>query len=154
MVSLSIDVIKFFERQGCVLVATFSSDGSIHNSCKGIVRINKKGEVYIMDLYKAVTYNNLQKDHRISITAYNETKFTGYSLKGRAKILPESGITASLLDDWNKRLTSRIATRLLDNIKSNNSLARHHEAHLPKPNYLIVIQVDEVVDLAPKEVKI
>ncbi|MDP8259452.1 MAG: pyridoxamine 5'-phosphate oxidase family protein [Candidatus Gygaella obscura] len=154
MIELSEVVVKFFEKQGCVLVSTFSNDGSIHSSCKGIVRIDPKGKIYIMDLYQAVTYNNLKTDNRISITAFNEHQFIGYSLKGKAEIMNKDKITESLISDWNRIITSRITNRLMNNIKNNTSSAPHYEANLPKPNYLILVMVDNIIDLKPKDIKL
>jgi len=89
MKKLSDAIIQFFRSQGCVIVSTIGKDGFPHSSCKGIIKINPNGRVYLLDLYRARTYENLKQNSRISITAIDEHKFIGYCLKGKAEMLPE-----------------------------------------------------------------
>jgi len=153
MKKLSDEIIHFFQNQGCVVVSTIDKRGFVHNSCKGIVKINSRGSIYLLDLYKAKTYENLKKNPHISITAVDEHKFMGYCLKGKAKILPEAKLHSQVIKAWEDRITDRLTRRLLKNIREEKGHLRHPEVLLPKPEYMIAMEVEEIVDLTPHHLK-
>jgi hypothetical protein len=93
------------------------------------------------------------RNPRISITAVDEHKFAGYCLKGKARLMSGSKVAARLIRAWEERITSRLTQRLLKNIREERIRSGHPEALLPKPEYLIVMDVDEVVDLTPQHIK-
>ena len=43
MKRISKEIIRFFVKQGFVIVSTIDKDGSIHTSAKGIVGVEKDG---------------------------------------------------------------------------------------------------------------
>ncbi len=149
MMKLSRDVVHFLQSQGFVVVSTIDAAGYPHNSCKGIVEIDEAGRVYLLDLYQAKTRKNLEADPAISITAVDEHKFSGYCLKGRARIVSQEEIESRLTRAWEERIASRLTKRLIKNIHGEKGHALHPEALLPKPEYVIAMDVEEVVDLAP-----
>jgi predicted pyridoxine 5'-phosphate oxidase superfamily flavin-nucleotide-binding protein len=153
MERLNDDIIHFFKRQGCVIVATIDKDGYPHTSCKGIVDIEEKGVIYLLDLYKAKTYKNLKKNRSISITAVDEHRFKGYCLKGKAEITHRENLDSSIIDKWEQHLAGRITKRLLKNIHGEKGYHLHAEAQLPNPEYLISIKVEEVINLTPPHIK-
>ena len=153
MKRLTEGIVNFFQNRGCVSVNTSDKQGFAHSACKGIVKINRNGRVYLLDLYRAGTHDNLRHNPRVSITAFNEHKFSGYCLKGRAVILPRGKLQSGLIRAWEARVTGRITQRLLRNIHEDKGHPRHPEALLPKPEYLIVMDVEEVVDLTPRHLK-
>jgi len=149
MKKLSREIINFFQHQGFVIVCTIDKDGRPHASCKGIVKIKPDGKIYLLDLYKKRTYSNLKRNHRINITAVDEHRFKGYCLKGRAKIIAGNNLALEIITAWESRITTRITQRLLKNLREEKGHPRHPEALLPKPEYMIEMEVDEIVDLAP-----
>ena len=153
MKRLSNEIVQFFQNQGYVIVSTLDINGIPHNSCKGIVEIKQDGRVYLLDLYKSATFNNLKRNPRISITAVDEHKFRGYCLKGRAKIIPVEKLKPEILRSWEDKISSRITRRLLKNIREEKGHPRHPEALMPKPKYMVVMTVKEVVDLTPHHLK-
>ena len=153
MKKLSEDIIHFFQNQGCVMVSTIDASGSVHNACKGIIKINPSGRVYMLDLYRGKTYENLSRNRHISITAIDEHKFIGYSLKGKAEAIPEIKMKAQIIKAWEERITSRLTRRLLKNIHEEKGHPSHPEVLLPKPEYMIAMEVEEIVDLTPKHLK-
>jgi uncharacterized pyridoxamine 5'-phosphate oxidase family protein len=146
-------IVNFFQNQGCVIVATIDKHGFPHNACKGIVEIDKSGVVYLFDLYKGVTFRNLSDNPHISITAVDEHKFTGYSLKGKAKLIFEKDMGLKLIKAWEERIASRLSSRVIRNIREGKGQPRHPEALLPHPEYLIQMQAEEIVDLTPSHLK-
>ena len=150
---LADNIVQFFQDQGFAIVSTIDRGGVPHNSCKGIVSIRNNNSVYLLDLYKKKTYNNLRGNSHISITAVNEHKFLGYCLKGKAKILTENKFSPYIIKAWEKKVTSRLTSRLIKNIKGEKGHLRHPEALLPRPEYLIVMKVEGVVDLTPQNIK-
>ncbi|MCX5696909.1 MAG: pyridoxamine 5'-phosphate oxidase family protein [Candidatus Omnitrophica bacterium] len=149
MEKLNSDVIHFFQNQGFVIVSTIDDKGMPHNSCKGIVEIKSNGEVFLLDLYHSKTYANLNKNPSISITAVDEHKFKGYCLKGITRLIKGDKLDNELIRAWEDRITSRLTQRVLKNISGQKGHARHPEIMLPEPKYLIQMQVEEIVDLAP-----
>lgn len=154
MIQLYDEVIRFFHRQPYTVVTTIDKDGYPHNSCKGIAGIDKDGIVYLLDVYKAETYSNLQTNPSISITAVDEHKFIGYSLKGKAELVKRDDIKIHIMNSWEERILKRISSRVVKNIKGEKGHSYHPESLLPKPAYLIVVKVEKIVDLTPKHIKI
>ena len=152
MKGLSEEIIQFFQSQGFVIVSTHALDGSIHNSCKGIVEIKPGGLVYLLDLYKGKTYENLRHNSKISITAVDEHKFKGFCLKGKARIITKGNLNPQLLKAWEERITSRLTTRLLKNIRGEKGHSTHPETLLPQPKYLIALEVKEIVNFIPQHI--
>jgi len=81
MQKLDSSVVNFFRNQGCVVVTTIDKNGFPHCACKGIVKIEESGRVYLLDAYRGKTFNNLKINKLASVTAFNEHKFNGFSLK-------------------------------------------------------------------------
>ena len=149
MVKLPEEVIKFFHSQPFTIVSTIDPDGTPHNSCKGIVKIDDDGTIYLLDLYTGKTRENLERNPVISISAVDEHKFKGYCLKGSGKIIEESGLRSHIVKAWEQKITARITHRLIKNLKGEPGHERHPEAQLPKPKYLIAMTVTDIVDLTP-----
>lgn len=153
MKKLDANVMDFFQNQGCVIVSTIDKTGFVNNACKGIVMINGNGEIYLLDLYRGRTHENLKNNPHMSLTAIDEHKFTGYCLKGKGSILPEVKLQAQIVKAWEERITSRLTRRLLKNIRGEKGHGRHPEVLLPKPEYMILMEVEEAVDLTPHHLK-
>lgn len=153
MKELSLEVVNFLEKQGFAIVSTLDSRGGIHCAAKGIVGIEKKGKVYLIDLYNANTFKNLQKRPVISITAVDEHLFSGYTLKGKAKIIAREKIEEHIIKKWEERVIKRISKRLIRNLRDDKKSFHHPEARFPHPKYLIEVDVEAVVDLAPQHLK-
>ena len=149
MARLSDDIIRFFMHQHFVIVSTFDRGGFPHTSCKGVVKVGQDGKLYLLDLYKARTYENLRHNSRISVTAVDEHKFKGYCLKGKAKIIKASSIKSHIIRAWEEKITARISHRIVKNISGHKGHPQHPEAMLPKPEYLIVMKTQTVVNLTP-----
>ncbi len=149
MQKLSEEIIHFFQNQGFVIVSTIDEDGSIHNSCKGIVKIDSGGRIYLLDLYKAKTFQNLKDDSNVSITAVDEHKFQGYCLKGKAKIVATESLKSDIVGLWDKKITERATKRVIKNIHEEKGSSKHPEILLPKPEYLIEVRVEEIINLTP-----
>ena len=147
------NVVNFLQQQSFVIVSTIDERGLIHSSCKDVVEIDNKGKVYLLDVYRGKTRQNLQRDPHITITAVDEHKFIGFSLKGKVESPSEELIDPKLLKAWEERITSRLTQRLLRNLHEEKGHPRHPEALLPKPEYLIVMEVEDVVDLTPHHIK-
>lgn len=153
MKNLNEDIRLFFQDQGFAIVSTIDRDGLPHNSCKGIVNMTKTGLIYLMDVYWGRTYSNLLENPAISITAVDERRFIGYCLKGKAKIVKAGKLKPRIIKAWEKKLASRITQRLIKNIQGDKAHPWHPEALLPKPAYLILMQVRQIVDLTPQSIK-
>lgn len=153
MENLSKEIIYVFEKQGFVVVSTLGLKGDIHCAAKGIVGIESEGKVYIIDLYKRETFNNLKNNSTVSITAIDEETFTGYTLKGKAKIVDRQEIKEHVIESWENKVVQRVSKRVIGNIKKDRKSPHHPEAIFPQPQYLIEVDVESVVDLTPKQLK-
>lgn len=153
MARLNDTIVNFFHDHGCVIVSTIDKNGLPHNACKGIVEINRDGRIYLLDLYKAETYQNLRCNKNISITMFDEHKFIGYCLKGKARIIMGDKIATGVIKAWEERITTRLTRRVLKNIHEEKGHPHHPEVLLPKPEYLIAVEIKEVVDLTPHHLR-
>lgn len=153
MQRLNDDIINFFRDQSFAIVSTIDEKGFPNNSCKGIVRIDKDGKVFLMDLYRGATFRNLAKDVHIAVTGVDEYKFKGYCLKGTAKIIPAEIWDEGVIKAWELRISQRITQRVIKNIVGEKGHPRHPEAMLPQPAHLIEMEVSEIVDLTPHHIK-
>lgn len=153
MIRLSNEVVSFFLNAGFVIVSTIDRRGRPHNACKGIVKINTKGAIYLLDLYLKDTYKNLKNKPYLAITAVDEHRFKGYCIKGKAKILEGKKLRPELLKAWEERIASRLTQRLLKNIREEKGHPGHPEALLPKPEYIIFLDAQEVIDLTPHHLR-
>lgn len=146
-------IINFFHKQPYTIVTTIDNKGRPHNSCKGIVDIEEIGKVYLLDVYKERTFQNLKENPHISIAAVDEHKFMGFCLKGIAKIVKRQEMRSETVKKWEDKITKRISHRLLKNLQGQKGHPRHPEALLPKPEYLIAVDVKEIVDLTPHHIR-
>jgi len=150
---LSREIISFLKEQGFLIVSTIDEKGRPHNSCKGLVRISDDGKIFLLDVYRAKTFENLNRDSNISITVVDEHKFRGYCLKGKGSILDADELDANTLKAWEDKITSRITQRLLKNVRGEKGHSRHPEIQLPQPKYMICVEVEEAIDLTPHQLK-
>ncbi len=150
---ISDELIYFLKKQHYAIISTIDKNGAIHNSCKGVVDIDKQGIIYLLDLYKQRTYMNLQFNPNIALTVVDEHKFEGYSLKGKVKIISGKKITQEMMKAWEKKITSRVSQRILRNIEGKKGHPQHPEILFPMPEYAIEMTVDSVVDLTPHALK-
>jgi len=150
---LNADIIRFLHSQGFLIVSTVDKNGYPHSSCKGMVDIKPDGKIYLLDVYRGKTYENLRTNPFMSITAVNEHKFSGFCLKGRAQILNAADADPGIIKAWEDKVTGRLTQRLIKNLKEEKGHASHPEAMLPQPKYLIVMDVEEIVDLTPGHLK-
>ena len=143
------EVRRCFERLHTVIVATVDGYGRPHTSVKGLLRILSSGIVRLADLYHGQTYRNIKKNPLVSLTVVDAFRFQGYCLKGRATLSPPGIFSKHERGLWEKRLSSRIADRILKNLREEKKLhPGHPEAGLPKPLYVIEVKVEHIVDLA------
>lgn len=153
MKKLSSEIIQFLHSQNFVIVSTLDNSNRIHSACKGIVKIGPDGTIYLLDLYQGRTFENLKNNPYISITAVDEHKFTGYCLKGTARIVEKESLGKQVITAWEDKMIGRITQRVVKNIKGEKGHPRHPEALLPKPKYTIVVETDEVIDLTPHHLR-
>jgi len=137
MTKISAEVINFLDRQGFVVVSTIDSQGTINSSAKGIVKVEEDDKVYLIDLYRANTFSNLRDNPTITITAIDERRFKGYSLKGRAQVVEGKDVDDNIIKEWEDRVVSRISKRLVSDIQEDKKASNHPEARFPKPSILL-----------------
>jgi general stress protein 26 len=150
---LTEDIIHFFKKQGAVIVSTVDASGRPHSSCKDIVHMDPEGDIYLLDLYKGRTRANLTVNPNICITAVDEHKFKGFCIEGAANLVPASEIKSRIIKAWDERVTSRVTKRVLRELREDGGHPSYPELSMPKPEYMIVMKVENVVDLAPHAVK-
>ena len=147
------DIIDFLRQQGFVVISSLDEAGFPHSSCKAIVKIDEAGKILLMDVYHGKTCQNIERSQQVSISAVDEHNFMGYCLKGKARVMPDNNMTQEIIKKWEDNITSRIAKRLLRNLTRESTQGHHPEASLPFPKHLIEIQVEEIVDLAPAQLR-
>jgi general stress protein 26 len=153
MRALSEEVVDFFKKQSFVIVSTIDHNGGVNSSCKSIVKLDKSGRVYLLDLYLKHTFVNLKKNPRMNITAADEHSFQGYCLKGKARVVKINQLPENITRLWKEKVAVKISQRIIRDLREEKSAGRHPEAAFPKPQYMIVMEVEEAVDLTPRHLK-
>jgi predicted pyridoxine 5'-phosphate oxidase superfamily flavin-nucleotide-binding protein len=153
MIKLNNEVYDFFKNQTFVIVTTIDPDGSPHDSCKDIVRISRDGRIYLLDLYLRKTFDNLKNNPKMCIAQVDEEKFSGFCLKGNGKSVKIKRMTPRIMSVWQSKITSRITNRILRNLLKEKGQGGHPESLLPRPEYIIVMDVKEIIDLTPQHIK-
>lgn len=154
MTGISDDIKHLLNKQHVTIVASIDNGGTIHTSAKGVLEVDTKGKIFLLDLYKGRTYTNIRRNPRVTLTSIDEQRFKGYSIRGKAKIVKEDTIPKNKLEIWHNRLATRIARRLIRHVREE--LPGHEgipEARFPLPKYIIEISVEAIVDLAPQRLK-
>ncbi len=149
MKKLTDGILKFISKQPYTVLTTVDKKGYPHSSCKAVVYIDENKHLYLLDLYRRNTYENLKVNSNVSITAVDEHKFAGYCLKGKAEITRLEKLDKKVFKAWEEKINKRISKRLLKNLKGEKGHPRHPEARLPDPKYFIMVKVREVIDLTP-----
>lgn len=150
LLELDKEILSFVKQENVALVATFDENNLIHSAVKGIAGVESHGKLYVIDLYKANTYKNLQKRADVTVSVINEKQFKGWSLQGKAKIVPYDNIDEDIHKQWEDRMIRRISNRLIDHVQAERSVHDHFEAKLPpQPQYLIEIDIFSITDLRP-----
>jgi general stress protein 26 len=147
------EIIDFLHTQDFVIVSSIDKNGFPHSSCKAIVKVDPSGKIYLVDVYFGVTSENVERNPNISISVVDEHKFIGYCLKGKSSKMQNNFISQEMIKTWEDNITSRLAKRLLKNLVQDHGQKHHPEASLPRPKHLIVLEVEEIVDLAPYHLK-
>lgn len=145
---LSAQVASFFRKQNYVIFSTVDGTGRPHSVAKGLVDIDEEGTIILLDLYRGNTFRNLLENTNASMTAIDERNYTGFTLKGRASIVELVDLTDSVREKWRRLLRGRIAGRIIKNVQNEIRGTKHHEVHLPEPEYVIAFSPEEVIDLA------
>ena len=153
MKKITEDIVYLFHKQGFVIVSTLDAEGSIHCSAKGIAGIEADGKIYLIDLYRGKTFSNLKRNPTISITAVDEDEFSGFTIKGKAKIVDRKEIKDHIITSWEDKVVRRVSKRVIDDVKKEKKSLHHPEAIFPHPQYLIEVDAESVVDLTPKHLK-
>jgi len=149
MIKIPEEIIDFFESEKIVIVATTDNKCKVNLSVKGLASIDPDGKIYIIDLYHGKTWENLGLNSSITIAAVNEEKFKGWQLKGLAKEY-DSQKSEEIMKNWDKKILKRISDRIIRNLKKKKQLA-HSEVHLPEVEYIIEMQVEEIIDLSGRK---
>ncbi len=143
------NIISLMKKQGFVIVSSLDAKSNIHCAAKGIAGIEEEGRVYLIDLYKARTYKNLSNNPIVSLTFINEHSFAGYTLQGRAKIVEKDNISDHIMGEWEDKVIKRISDRVIKNLQEGKKGQDHPEASFPHPKYLLEIDIENIIDLAP-----
>ncbi|RKY36288.1 MAG: hypothetical protein DRP78_04000 [Candidatus Omnitrophota bacterium] len=153
MKKIDAEIISFLEKQGFVIVSTMDEQKRIHCSAKGISIIKPEGEIYLVDLYLRNTFNNLTKNSIISVNAFDEYVFAGYTLQGKAEVIKKKLMPEDVIEYWENKVIKMISSRVIKNMKEEK-IARHLDVHFSEPEYVIKMQVEEIIDLKPGDLKI
>lgn len=149
---ISPEIISFFQRQEFIVVSTLDADSNIHSSAKGLAGI-EKNRIYLIDLYRGHTLENLKRNPTISIIAIDGPQFLGYTLKGKARIISKEDIGQRHRNNWQDKVIQRMTKRVIRHVTKDKKSPQHPEARFPEPEYLIEMTVEKAVNLAPRHLK-
>lgn len=153
MKKLSTELISFFKNQDWVIVSTLNQAGKIHSSVKDVIDVEECGKIYLIDLFLKNTFENLKRNNLITITAVDGDKFRGYALGGYGNIVKSDKVEKNKLKMWDEKILKRISKRVIGNIKKDRQKGCNPESMLPDLQYLIEVNVEEIVNLASPFIK-
>ena len=145
---------RMLDKQHFVIVSSVDQKGSVDSAAKGIIEVDPKGRICVLDLYRGRTYRNIKKNPRVTLTAIDERRFRGYSIKGKARIMSDGALPKRKLSVWQDKIAKRIARRLIKHVKEETP--DHEdipEARFPLPKHIIEIDVLDIIDIAPHRAK-
>jgi len=156
----------FLFRQDVAIVGTLTSDKHIHTSIKGILDINQEiTKIVLIDLFHGHTYRNIKLNPEINLTVMSEPEFLGYSIQGKAKLVPIADSDARDITLWEQHLNSRICDRMRLSLRTEGKGNKekilktnkdYYSLLFIKPKNLIEVTIDNIVDLSlikMKEIK-
>ncbi len=142
---IPVKIREFIKNFPYGFLGTSDKIGKPNISIKGIVHVDSN-RVYFCDLFMAKTRKNLGINPKISFFVIDWDSFTGYQLKGKAEIVAQGELYKKYLDVWERKRNDFIISRMLENLR-NEKITKRHDIHLLKPEYLIIMDVEEVYDL-------
>ncbi|HEO63656.1 MAG TPA: pyridoxamine 5'-phosphate oxidase family protein [Candidatus Omnitrophica bacterium] len=142
---IPIEIRKFIKGFPYGFLGTCDRDGKSNISIKGIISVDSR-KIYFCDLFQAKTSKNLQLNPKLSFFVIDWNSFVGYQLKGVATMEREGEVFKKHIDIWEKKRSDFIISRMLENLKGDK-ITRRHDLYLLKPEYLIVMDVEEIYDL-------
>lgn len=128
--------IKEFLRAHLAFVATVDLKGAPNVVPKGDMAVLDDSTIVFADLYSHQTRKNLENNPNIAITVVNPAGYTGYQIKGKAKII-ERGAQYD---------------------KLAKQLGQDGQLNHPQARYAIKVSVSKIIDIgygerADKEIK-
>ncbi len=143
-------IVNFLETQNFVLVSTVSKQGVPNTVPKGIALVQPHGLIYVIDLYRGTTEQNLKNNKNITLCCLDERNYRGYQLKGTAKVSKITEAHEALMQRWGKKVSARITSRLIENLRREKK-THHHEAYFPTPKTIIEVTVNKIISLSSKK---
>ena len=77
----------------------------------------ERGKIYIIDLYLQKTYKNLKRNPIVSITSVDEHNFKGFTLQGKARVVPREDIKEHIMQRWEEKIINRISKRVVKGVQ-------------------------------------
>lgn len=123
--------------------------GGIHCAVKGVADVDQAGQIFFMDLFSGRTLQNLKKMPVISVTAIDEDKFIGYSLKGKAVIFSPSEKHRDIINKWENYVIQKISDRIIAGVRLGKKSKEIFETRLlAAAKHIIRMDVEEIIDLS------
>ena len=142
---IPVKIKNFIKKFTYGFLGTCDEEGKPNISLKGIVDVDAN-KLYFFDLFMAKTRKNLEKNPRLSFFVMDLDSSVGYQLKGKATIIEEGEVYEKYLKMWERKRNDLIISRILDNLR-NEKITKSHRLHLLQPEYLIIMDVEEIYDL-------
>ena len=92
------------------------------------------------------------------VIAYSPTKEEQVEINSKlffeleGKIVEREKIRGSLIAEWEERVIHRISKRVIKHIQKEKKDSHHPETLFPPPQYLIEVNVENIVDLTPETI--
>jgi general stress protein 26 len=134
---------NFLKKQSFVSLGTADLGGIPHVSPKLFLKTDSKN-IYLIDHLIGVSYDNIKKNPRVAVSAFNIEKARGYNFYGKAEVLKQGNDFKKLLSQWEQRQTSIAATEVIQSVRHQGSLMSY-KFTLLKPVHIYRIFVTKVI---------
>lgn len=134
-----------------ISVASASPEGTPNSAPKMLVDVRRPNQVLFLEYQFTRTYSNLRANPKLSLSFMDDDAFTGYRLTGRAEVLAVGAEYEAARKNWEKRLVSYEADRIVKRVTGQYS-TRQAENTLPRDFVIVKFTAEEAAIVKPDRV--
>ena len=142
------EIREFLKNSEFINIGTCDSDMQPNVAPKFLLKIEDDC-IYLGDYNIDRTWVNINSNPKVSLSAMNLSKLTGYQINGLAEVVEEEVDQGSLLEDFNQRKIHFSTKRVIEGIHRERT---HRDFEMEFPDRVIIykIKIEEVIEIKPE----
>jgi len=125
-----------------------SSQDAIPNVAPKLLLKVDGDEIYLVDYIMGKTYDNLQSNCRVSLSAIDVDSLLGYQINGKAYIVDGGLDYQKLFQEYQEKQIQSSVSRIIDGVR-REKLNQNIEMIFPEKVVFIKVFVEEIVEIIP-----